>query len=364
VRAVAGLALLSLVAALAAAAPAAERAARPAPRVKNTAGAIDALAMDGPVVAYDVHAGPGRCNRLFVWDVGSGAGARVRAPRTCEADSTSTGAGVAELAVAGRRLAWVVSLGGNTESGTTLYTALWPTARATPVERKVASALARGDVDCVLEGTHVGGLAGDGDVLAFNVWRTAAPPDPGSCDEAVTRGFLRRVGGRGWRHVAAGAGTLHARAAAAGRVAVVRADGTVALYPAGGGAPTETEAAGAREAALDGGTLAVLTGAGTLDLLDARTGAARRSLPVAAGAAALDLHGGVAVYAAGRALHAVSLASGRDVVLATAPRRVEHVELERAGLVWAYDTLRGGRVVGNLAFLGPAALRGRLRQKA
>jgi hypothetical protein len=42
---------------------------------------------------------------------------------TCGADSTSTGAGVRELAVAGPRVAWIVNLGGNTQSGDSLYTA-------------------------------------------------------------------------------------------------------------------------------------------------------------------------------------------------------------------------------------------------
>jgi hypothetical protein len=317
--------------------------------------------MDGPVVAYDVRGEAGGCNRLFLWDVQTGAGARVRAPRTCEADSTSTGGGVTEVAVAGRRVAWTVSLGGNTESGTSLYTASWPR-RGTPVERKVASALATGDVDCVLEGTRLGDVVGDGTLLAFNVWRTVAAAPGASCEERVTRGFLRRIGGRGWSTVAVGPATLYARSASAGRVAVVRDDGTAALVPAAGAAqPKEVAATGVREAALSGDTLVLLTGSRTLEVRDARSGSLRRALTVAPGAAHLDLEAGLAVYAVGRRLHVVSLASGRDVVVAVSPRRIEDAALERPGAVYSTNTFRGVRPVGNLAYLPTAVLRARLR---
>ena len=42
---------------------------------------------------------------------------------TCGADSTSTGGGVTQIAVAGKRVAWIVNQGGNTESSDSLYTA-------------------------------------------------------------------------------------------------------------------------------------------------------------------------------------------------------------------------------------------------
>src|SRR5204863_8510295 len=76
----------------------------------TTYGEIEALAMDGPLVAYDVgtNANVGqRCNKVFAWNVRTGQKKKVSGKRTCDADSTSTGAGVAELAVAGKRVAWI-----------------------------------------------------------------------------------------------------------------------------------------------------------------------------------------------------------------------------------------------------------------
>src|SRR5205809_2847361 len=90
-----------------------------ATRIKNTNGWIESIGMDGPLLAYDV-GGPS-CNKLFAWNVRTGAGALVSGKRTCAADSTSTGGGVTEIAVAGLRVAWIVNLGGNTESDDYLY---------------------------------------------------------------------------------------------------------------------------------------------------------------------------------------------------------------------------------------------------
>jgi hypothetical protein len=114
------------------------QAGRSAPRVKNTNGWIQAIDMDGARVAYDVRTPA--CNKLFVWNVQSGGAARVSGRRTCAADSTSTGAGVRDVAVAGRRVAWIVNLGGNTESDDYLYTASLPK----PKETLLASAIRTG----------------------------------------------------------------------------------------------------------------------------------------------------------------------------------------------------------------------------
>src|SRR5207244_6499597 len=76
--------------------------APPTAKVKNTNGWIESLAMDGNRVAYDVQGSPG-CNKLFVWNVRSGAGALVSGKQTCEADSTRTGGGVTAIAVGGGR---------------------------------------------------------------------------------------------------------------------------------------------------------------------------------------------------------------------------------------------------------------------
>src|SRR5919197_4530895 len=153
-------------------------------KIKNTNGWIQAIDMDGPRLAYDVKS-PG-CNKLFVWNVRTDGGARVSGNRTCAADSTSTGAGVRELAVAGLRIAWIVNLGGNTESSDYLYTASLPR----PKEALLASAMRMGDVDAVLTGGLLGGLVGDAGLLAVNTWR------PNAAGE-VADAALRRIRSRG-----------------------------------------------------------------------------------------------------------------------------------------------------------------------
>ena len=97
----------------------------PAAKTKNTAGWIESLAMDRPRVAYAVQGSGGGCTKIRLER--PPAGPRSPAGKaTCGADSTSTGGGVTEIAVAGTRLAWMVNQGGNTESSDSLYTASLP----------------------------------------------------------------------------------------------------------------------------------------------------------------------------------------------------------------------------------------------
>src|SRR6266516_3275715 len=94
----------------------------------TTYGEIEELAVDGPLVAYDAGSRSNvgqRCNKVFAWNIRTGAHKKVSGRGTCEADSTSTGAGVFELAVAGKRIAWVTNQGGNSESYDDLYASSW-----------------------------------------------------------------------------------------------------------------------------------------------------------------------------------------------------------------------------------------------
>ena len=168
--------------------------ASPKPRIKSTKRWIDAIGMDGATVAYSVEGGgDDPCTRIYLWDVQTGAGARVQAPRTCAANESSTGAGVTAIAVAGTRVAWIMNTGGNTETVDDLFTATW-TKGTRPLESHVATARSTGDVDCRLGGMRIGGLVGDGSLLAYNVWKTsrALGPDD-SCTSPLTQGALRRI---------------------------------------------------------------------------------------------------------------------------------------------------------------------------
>lgn len=326
-------------------------AAAPA-RAKQVSGTVQALAMDGPRLAYGVKpASPDGCNRVSVWNVATGRVVRVSGAQTCREESTSTGSGFAELAVAGKRVAWIFNLGGNTESVDRLYVS----STSRPSERRVANAFRSGDVDCELAGNWLGGLVGDGSLLDVNRWTTIARPqgDEDQCVDRISAGSLRRVTSTGTAMVASGVDTIVAADADAGRVAVLRNDSTVALYSQGGRPLRAVAVAPSRTVALWKDRIVTLTKQRTLQVYST-AGNLLRTVTVASGGRHLDVHSGVAVFAVARALHAVRLASGPDHRLAVAPSEIVGVAAEAPGVAYAYNrTIRTGdrfRDVGKVIF--------------
>ena len=309
------------------------------PRVKNTKGAIESLAMDGPRVAYAVAGGSG-CTKVFVWNVRSEGAAVVSGPKTCNADNSSTGAGVREVAVAGLRVAWIVNQGGNTESIDYLYTATLGGAK----ERLVATAFRSGDVDGTLTGAWMNHLVGAGGDIALNRLTTDSA-------ETITQASLQRLDS-GLVTVALRPASLYTASVDLGRVAVLRTDQKVAVYDVHSRRLVLTIApSSAKEVALGKDYAVVLTRTKTLEVYNSHTGALLRTWPVAAGASRLDVHSGIAVYAVGRTVFAIRLTDGRDAPIATAPRAIEGLEIEAPGIVYAYNTFRALNEVGNLGYV-------------
>jgi hypothetical protein len=315
--------------------------AQPVTRVKNTRGWIESIDMDGARLAFDVKSST--CNKLFVWNVRTGAGALVSGKGTCAADSTSTGGGVTEIAVAGTQIAWIVNLGGNTESTDALYTATLPR----PKERLLARATRTGDVGGTLTGGWIGGLVGDGDLLAADTWTTGAAGE-------VTAAALRRIRGAKLTAIATGLPVVQSSSADGGRIAVARLDGTIALYSNFGAVQRTIVPSSVKEVALQGGDLAVLTQSSTLEIYSASSGYRRATWPVPAVAERLDLSGGIAVYAVNRTVHVLRIADGKEIELPPAPRAIAGLEIEAPGIVYAYNTVKGIREIGNLAFVPTA----------
>jgi hypothetical protein len=317
-------------------------AAKPAPlpktKLRQARGRIEALAMDGSRVAYDVAGSYGsktRCNAVYVWNVARNPATRVSSRQTCGADNTSTGAGVRELALAGGRVAWIVNQGGNSESGDYLYVS----SVSRPGERVIATAFRTGDVGSVLTGNWLGGLVGAGSFLAVDHWATDS-------SGAVTTARLRRIGTR-LADLAEGDQTMLARSTDGRQVAVLRADGTVGLYSTRGALLRSVEPSSAAEVALRGDYLAVLTKTRTLEVFNSHSGRKLHSWRVAAGAARLDVAAGLAAYAVGSRVHVVRLATGKSVFGARAGAPVSAVQFELAGLAYAFG--RGDRP-GTIAF--------------
>jgi hypothetical protein len=141
---------------------------------RGTQGRIEALALDGGRVAYDVGSTTGRANnKVLVWDVRTGKTTKVSGKHTATADASSTGAGVFGLAIAGSRVAWMVNEGGNLEGDDYLFTS----SVTKPKERQLVSDIRYGDncpgrSQALCAGNWLGGLVGSGNLIALNRWTT------------------------------------------------------------------------------------------------------------------------------------------------------------------------------------------------
>lgn len=337
----------------------------------TTFGEIEAIAMDGPLVAYDIGSRENihqRCNKVVVSNIKTGAKRKVSGKHTCAADSSSTGAGVAELALAGKRVAWIINQGGNTESTDDLYVSSWSHRK----EHHLASAERVGDVDGPMQGNWIGGLVGSGRLLAVNRWFTNAQGN-------VTDGKLQRIR-RGLSKVASGPATLVARSTESGRVAVVRQGGDVAVYSSTDGSVVSTVSPGAlRDVALTKTKLVVLTQANTVEVYGVKTGKLLHTWHVKGtwakpgrigSEARLDAYKSVAVYSSRYKIYALNVGTGKNVLVKKAPRSLEplvgtrpRLEIEKPGLVYAYDTFnhKSLTVHGHLAFVRMARVRAALR---
>ena len=85
--------------------------------------------------------------------------------RTYQADTTSTGYGVRELAIAGKRVAWIINQGGNSESDDYLCAS----SVVKPKERDLGQAMRSGPYSSS-PGDWISGLVGSGSVIAVNRW--------------------------------------------------------------------------------------------------------------------------------------------------------------------------------------------------
>jgi len=323
-------------------------ATKPTTLQKRTAGRIEALAMDGSRIAFDVAGSYGsqrRCNEVYVWNVARRSTTEVSGRQTCDADNSSTGAGVRELALAGGRAAWIVNQGGNSESGDHLYVA----ALARPHERVLASAFRTGDVSGVLTGNWLGGLVGARSFLGVNHWATDS-------NGAVTTARLQAVGAR-LSDLATGPATRLARSSDGKLVAVLHDDATVGVYTTGGKLLGVVAPGTVTEVAVRGDYLAVLTTGDRLVVYNSHSGKRLHSWRVAHHARSLDISSGYATYAApfpgggyARVVHIRALKSGRDRVLLTTPPDLLAVRLEPAGLAYAFNRIAPDRP-GSVAFV-------------
>ncbi len=304
-------------------------------------GQVTGLAFEGPNVVYGVQPLGISSQSVHRWNVLSG-----------QASVLHSRGGGAAFALANSRTAWIARAGSPSETDEYLITTPLPRLHL----RQVAFAM-RSDYDSQPppeQGDWLSGLAGSGNVIAVSRWTT----DTGT---AIRNARLSLVGPRGLKTIVSGPGAIVVETVNEGRIAVVRSlalwpshyrlsggAGSVAVYSSSGRLLVQLNRGTAKEAALNANTLAVLTTTNRIELYNAKRGAFVRSWPVPPRAAHLDVQGGIAIYsvygeyAGPRALHALQLKTGKDVVLGRgvapyADTQGDDAQIDSLGVVYAVN---------------------------
>jgi WD40 repeat protein len=331
-------------------------------KVKQTAGPIWTLAIDGPRVAY------ASGGRVYVWNVMTGATSVVKGTYS-NAKHTDN---AAEIAIAGKRVAWVKRQQiGNTEQPQRLYTA--PVGGSATRLRRV---LGYTDMGCGPGGSQIAGLVGSGNVLAVSTWKS-------SSDGMVPANErLNLVTRTGLRPIATGPATIVSASADRGRIAVVplpkpvwnpaegycdlTAPTSVAVYSVDGTLLQRIETGGpVAEVALSGNLLVVLPGTSTptFKVYDWTTATLLHTWPVTKSPFDFAVSGQLAVYSLGYRrqsgnpnVHLLSLTTGKEVAIATTTNsRYCDLAIGRRGLVYAVNPFKNTRR-GKLVFVPTAKL--------
>ena len=326
---------------------------------------LEALAMEGGRVAYDVSSDLSKLpNRVLVWNVGTGKTTKVSGRETGGADGV-TGGGVPQLAIAGTRVAWLIQSTSNEESDDDLYTS----SLLSPKERHVAGEVrsgnqcgaGRGGYQPACAGTWLGGVVGSGNRILVNRWTT-------DTTGAVSNAGLYELNGTKFGPpVVTGSAGVEAVAADSKRVAVLQwrwipGERTIHLYSSSGRPLVSVTPNGQPEAiALSGRNLVVLEHDGKLADYDARTGSLRRTFALhgSPNQQVLAVQGNVAVYSTpvryypGRdapsvsGIRAIDLTNGRTRLVGRLPGQITLARIDSTGLVYTNDnwTTHHGYVV-------------------
>ncbi|HZD88445.1 MAG TPA: hypothetical protein VE088_10615 [Gaiellaceae bacterium] len=335
-------------------------------KVKKTSQPILTLAMDGPRVAYMRN---GR--RVAVWNVVTGKTAAIKG--TYPSKGSRFGDSYHdEVAIAGRRVALITrfATGNSQETQERLYTApLGGTARQIG---KPTNHVTTPGYPGLSSGDWIGGLVGSGKVLAVSTWTSNDSVSSGERLSLITPNRLRMI--------VTGPGAIVAESAAGGHIAVLRS--TLAWPASGVGPVTTAPSAGvysadgtllreitpssAREIALSGKRLVVLTSTNTLEVYKWTTGELVHTWPVATPrqeGGDLAIYGNLAVYVVDprfwtRRLHLLDLTTGKDVVIATVTGGGDGV-IGLKGLAYSVNSLsssHGRHPHGKLVFVPTSKL--------
>jgi hypothetical protein len=325
-----------------------------ATQVFSVPGTVTAIAADGSRIAIAAR-NPTGCDRAVVWTA-PGAASQTYVSKSSCADVVFHG--ITEIAIAGNRVEWLATAGGNLQD-----MVLEAATLGRPKISQVAFAENQAGAEGGVDGDWLGHLAGDGTLLVYNSWhqcalsrQQGAPPcGPGSPVAGIyyTKQTLWKLVGLTKARIRSGDDALAAVAADGGRVALqsIR-DGSVIVVDSHGNRLTSSAITGATSSgtAMQGAQVVTLRGT-SLQLWDASSGHLNGvvPLPVGTGTPVLeDVQNGIAVYLRGRAVHVMRLADSKHAAFVVPGRRAVGAQIEAPGLSYAYNTTSGssrGRVV-------------------
>jgi len=311
--------------------------------VKQTRSPITTLAMDGSRVAY------ASGGKVYVWNMSTGTSTLVQGKYNKH---------TAELAIAGRRVAWITRyvVGNTQQTSESLFTGTLGTRG-----RLLASGrhYLKDPESQAWYGRWIAGAVGSGHTLAVSTWWSKGD---GTCSAQR----LNLISSGGLRVIATGPGAIMAASADAGHFAVLRSDEawpqygptpavTVGIYSTSGKLLRGITPSSADEVALSGKQVVVLTETRTLEVYDWTTGKLLHTWRVAVSTPRLKpghlaVSGQLAVYSVGtaRTLHVIRLTTGKDVVLVTARGSgywSHDAAMDAHGLVYAVNYRDHGKLV-------------------
>src|SRR5258708_2351100 len=151
-------------------------------RTFSVTGAVTAIAADGPRVAIAVR-NPAGCDRAIVWTAPGTVAQTFVSKTSCAGGAIH---GITEIAIAGNRVEWVATAGGNLQD-----MILEAATLGRPQISEGAFGENQAGAEGGIDGDWIGRLYGDGTLLVYNTWHECAlsrPQGSPPCDQGLLSG--------------------------------------------------------------------------------------------------------------------------------------------------------------------------------
>jgi hypothetical protein len=327
-------------------------------RVLRTKGFVAHIAADGARVAVVTEfSKENQCDRVVVWNPSKRTNTQFITRVNCESGGINA---IPEIALAGKRVAWLEAQGGNSLELTLLSRVL-----GHGTTKTIDSAYNGNGAEGSPDGSYLKNVLSDGALLAFNHWSvcTAYPagsdvdPSESQCEFPApgtktvlfysAQKLLKVINGKRVKIASApdvqaeGLKTMSLTVVAvnAGRIATQQPDGSVTIYSAAGGALKKISIPTGKFSgfALEGSQLATFRD-DKLELYDVDSGALAKTIPLAAGSKLRDLQNGLIVYVSGRKIRVLRLSDGKKLTFSPPGKGAVDAQIERSGLFYSYNT--------------------------